>query len=217
MGKPMSRRVLTALAAASLAGVLSVQATVGDTDASLVDDTFARGTFMANKWNIQGNASGGTTVDSGAWTDHPSGGSPAIFQPTVGTVVPGATKSYSRFGLRMAPGSSTGATVTIPQGVEIPAGKADKFRMRVVRSTLTTCNAGSFVSDATFIVGSATPTYGNTGMKSAPNLGAETIGLPSSGAPVFLCYEFSLPSSIPAGLNNGDAATVSWTFNAVSS
>lgn len=123
MSKPIRRRVIAALAATSLAGALAVQATAGDTVASFVDNTFAGGTFSADKRNVQGNASGGTTVDSNAWADHPST-SPAIFQPPVGNVVPGSTRSYSRFGLRMAPGSSTGATVTIPTGQEVSSSKA---------------------------------------------------------------------------------------------
>lgn len=215
VSKPIRRRVIAALAATSLAGALAVQATAGDTVASFVDNTFARGSFSSTKWNVQGNASGGVTVDSSSWADHPPATSPAIFQPEVGTVVPGSTRSYSRFGLRMAPGSSTGATVTIPQGVESTTGKADKFRMRVVRSNSDTCNSNSFNSSATFVVGDAlaTPTYGT--MKSPPKSGASTFNLPSNGTPEFLCYEFSLPALPIAGLNNGDTAVVSWTFTAV--
>lgn len=217
MSKPISRRVVAALAAASLAGALAVQATAGDTAASFVDNTFARGTFSSTKWNVQGNASGGTTVDSNAWTDHLPSGMPAVFQPAVGTVAPGSTRSYSRFGLRMARGSVTGAIVTIPVGVETSSNQAARFRMRVVLSTSDTCNFGSFTTGTPqFVIGTSS-VYGN--MLSGPNAEKSTITLEAGsadaeGLPAYLCYEFSLPLPIPQGLTNGADATVRWTFNA---
>lgn len=217
MNKPISRRVVAALAAASLAGAFALQATGGDTVASFVDNTFARGTFSSSKWNVQGNASGGTTVDSNAWMDHLPSGSPAVFQPAVGTVVPGSTRSYSRFGLRMAKGSLSGATVTIPVGVEISSNQAARFRMRVVHSSSDTCNSGSFTTGTPqFVIGTSSE-YGN--MLSGPDTGKGTITLDAgtavaAGPPVYLCYEFSLPLPVPTNLTNGAEATVRWTFNA---
>lgn len=214
---------LAAMSAVALATVSLLVTPAGETVASFVDREYSQGVFTSGKWNVQGNATVDVTETSTGWSDHFTAAGAAIFQPTVSTVVPGSTRSYSRFGLRMASGSSRGATVTIPQGAESPAGRADKFRMRVVRSSSSTCNEGSFASGATFVVGSATPTYGN--MLSSPittgdvNKVALSPGSPISnpGTAVYLCYEFSLPIPIPSGLSNGDTAAVRWTFNAVSS
>lgn len=219
MSKPISRRVVAALAAASLAGALAVHATAANTVAAFVDNTFAMGSFSSTKWNVQGNASGGTTVDSNAWADHLPNGSPAVFQPAVDTVVPGSTRSYSRFGLRMAKGSHSGATVTIPVGVEISSDQAARFHMRVVHSSSDTCNSGTFTTGTPqFVIGKSS-VYGN--MLSGPDAEKSTITLDpgtavAAGPPVYLCYEFSLPLPVPEGLTNGAEAAVRWTFNAVS-
>lgn len=206
---------LATMAAISVGTVSLLVTPAGETVASFVDLEHANGVFTSGKWNVQGNSTADVSASSSGWTDHFTSANLAVFQPALGTVIPGSTRSYSRFGLRMAPGSSAGATVTIPAGVESPPGKADKFQMRIVKTTSEVCNAGSFVSSATFVMGRATPTFGH--MKSSPDPGANTLSLPKNGTPVFLCYEFSLPLPIPSGLNNGDAATVSWTYRAVSS
>lgn len=212
---------LAATSAIAVATVSLLATPAGETVASFVDREYANGVFTSGKWNIQGNAPADVTDTSPGWSDHFTEGGAAVFQPVPGTVAPGSTR-YSRFGLRMAPESSRGATVTIPQGVESPTGKATLFQMRVVRSGSSTCGAASFASDATFVVGTAT-SYGD--MLTAPtttgNVNKVALSAGSStsdpGTPVYLCYEFSLPTSIPSGLNNGDTAVVSWTFTAVSS
>ncbi|MEH6623763.1 MAG: SipW-dependent-type signal peptide-containing protein [Dietzia maris] len=181
--------------------------------AAWTDDVWVSATFTTDTFDVQGFSD--TTE---GWDDHPSDESVAVFQPAIGTVVPGSTRSYSRFGLRMAPGSTVGATVAIPSGVEFsPTPQADKFHMRIVVSS--TCDAGAFTTGtADFVVGTAETYYSML----SPPTGISTVTLnkgPSSaepGTPVFLCYEFSLPLPIPRGLSNGAEATVRWTFDAES-
>lgn len=185
------------------------------------DEVWVGASFNTDTFNVQGFSN-----STEGWTDHSSARSPAIFEPELGVVVPGATRSYSRFGLRMAPGSTIGAAVTIPQGVEASTPiKANKFRMRVVRSLSETCGLESFGSNATFVVGSSvtnSPDAFGT-MVSAPKStgNVDHISLPAgsppseAGAAVYLCYEFSLPNLPIDGLTNGEAATVRWNFNAV--
>lgn len=117
----------------------------------------------------------------------------------------------------MAKGSLSGATVTIPVGVEISSNQAARFRMRVVHSSSDTCNSGSFTTGTPqFVIGTSSE-YGN--MLSGPDTGKGTITLDAgtavaAGPPVYLCYEFSLPLPVPTNLTNGAEATVRWTFNA---
>ncbi|AVZ40439.1 MULTISPECIES: hypothetical protein [unclassified Dietzia] len=182
--------------------------------ASFVDREFSRGVFTSTNWNVQGNV---TADANSGWTDHFTESTAATFQPAVGDVIPGSTRSYSRFGLRVAPGSTVGGTVTMSAGVQVaPSTQAGLFRMRIVRTASTTCALSSFASGATFVVGSAGDLAGNFGtMLSAPN-SAGQFTLPATGTPTYLCYEFSLPSTPPSGLTNGAVATVRWTFNATS-
>lgn len=216
---PRTQVGLAAFAAIAVGTVSLLATPAGETVASFVDLEHGNGIFTSGKWNVQGNATADVSASSSEWKDHFTSASTAIFQPALGTVIPGSTRSYSRFGLRMAPGSMTGATVTIPTGAETPTGKASSFQMRVVRTVSDVCSATTFTTASPeFVVGTA-GSFEN--MLSAPTgittvtLGAGTSN--TAGSPVYLCYEFSLPLSIPPDLNNGDTATVSWTFNAVSS
>ena len=126
------------------------------------DAVWVSASFRTDSFNVEGLSGS----DEG-WTDHSSEDSLAVFQPSMGTISPGATRSYSRFGLRMAPGSTVGATVTIPAGTEVaPSTHANLISMRVVRSTAETCNATSFAANSNFVVGSAAPSFGS--MLTAP-------------------------------------------------
>lgn len=205
---------LAALATAVAASAVLISTPAGETMANFVDREFTRGVFTSTNWNIQGNVTADPTT---GWTDHFTEGTAATFQPAVGDVIPGSTRSYSRFGLRVAPGSTVGGTVTMSAGAQVaPSTQASLFRMRIVRSASTTCALSSFSSGATFVVGSSGDLVGNFGtMLSAPN-SAGQFTLPATGAPTYLCYEFSLPSTPPSGLTNGAVATVRWTFNATS-
>lgn len=211
---------LAALSLLTFAAATSIAAPAGETVAAFIDREYGTSVLTGSKWNVQGNDS-----TASGWTDHFTAGSQAVFQPSLAGISPGGPRSYSRFGLRMAPGSSTGATVTIPTGQEVSSSKAASFRMRVVSSNSDICGSASFGSSANFVVGgestSGNPTFGT--MLSAPKADKSQIALPvglpisDAGAATYLCYEFSLPLPIPSGLSNGDTATVRWTFDAVSS
>ncbi|WP_404850578.1 SipW-dependent-type signal peptide-containing protein [Dietzia kunjamensis] len=213
-----SRKSRALLAGGAILG-LGATATL----AAWSDEVWVGASFNTDTFNVQGISN-----STDGWGDHSSANSPAIFEPELGSVVPGSTRSYSRFGLRMAPGSTAGATVTIPRGVEVSTpSKAVKFRMRIVRSLSDTCGLESFGSDATFVVGSPvtnSPDEFGTMISAPTSVGdSHQISLPAgsppseAGAAVYLCYEFSLPSLPIDGLTNGDTTTVRWNFDAVSS
>lgn len=200
------------LAAGVISGLGATMTLAAWSDAARVSASFRTDTF-----NVQGLSN---SVEG--WADHSTTDSPAVFQPVMGSISPGTTRSYALFGLRMAPGSTVGATVTIPAGTKMtPSTQAILISMRVVRVQDENCSATSFAPNSTYVVGSAAPSFGS--MLSGPRAEAATVTLlpsddaESPGRAAYLCYEFSLPQSVPpAGLSNGSVASVLWAFSAKS-
>lgn len=222
-GRPLSgnrtraRLGLAAFTTAAVAGGVLFVIPSGGTVASFVDRTFGSSVFSTSGLTLQGNETSDISTGAASWTDHGSGNSAANFQPSSGAVTPGSAGSYARFGLRLTPDSTNSASVTMAQGVQIsPSMHAGLFRMRVVRSASSTCDLSSFGTGSTFIIGSPGNQPSNFGTMLSPPEDNEQFDLMSDGTPVFLCYEFSLPDSPPAGLPNGAEAVVQWVFSAES-
>lgn len=210
---------LATLATVAVTSAVLIVTPAGETVATFVDRSFGSSVFSTSKLKMQGNATADVTEGSPGWSDHSSENEAAEFQPSIGEVIPGSTRSYSRFGLRLTPESAADASVTMSAGTQLdPSTYADKFRMRVVRSKSTTCDATSFSGGGTFtfIVGSAGTQPTNFGTMLAEPNSNKQFPLAAEGTPVFLCYEFSLPTPPPTGLPNGTTTTVLWDFSAES-
>lgn len=226
MGRPISPRVIAALAAASLAGALAIQATTGETVASFVDDTFATGKFSADKWNMQGD-------DGSGWKDNLNmEGKPAATLTLSPTTVTPTSYSYSFFDLRLQHPSSVGATVNMSPGTVVDAFSnsgpvidqsarntlANRFRLRVVRvGSGTTCNLAAFdnASSSSFLVGgpSSRPGPLTPPVALTPPFTLPAASEAADGLAVRLCFEFGVNNDTNA---NGSTIAMRWTFTGTS-
>jgi predicted ribosomally synthesized peptide with SipW-like signal peptide len=195
-------------------GILfGVGATV--TDAAWTDPEFAKGTFTAGTFNIES----ATDQALAAYGNHNTSGSAAVFTfdtaslPLSTAMYPGAVVA-SPWAIRAAAGSIRGtATLAAATLTSTSNSFATDLQYRVFWSmTNPNCTASS-TSASNYLVGSAT-TWGS--MTATPTTTALTLAAGASsttpGAPVYLCFQFTLPTTAANG-DQGLSASFTWAAN----
>lgn len=195
------RRKLRAVLAAGL--VLGIGGAV--TLAAWNDSEFATGTFTAGTFNMQGSTDGTT------YADHATLGTAVTLPFTVAptNLSPGATV-YSPFAVRLAAGTTTGASVAVQAVTD--TGTVTNLTYTLVTSTSITCN-GAAVTAAT---GPAILVPAGTALTSVATQSTFTLAQGANGttpgAAQFLCFAVTAG----AGLVQGQTGTATWQFLATS-
>lgn len=182
------------------------------TDAAWTDQEYATGTFTAGTFDIQGATDQALTT----FASHTSA-TPASFTfdstSLAAALYPGAVVA-SPWALRVAAGSVRGtATLAAATLTTTSNSFATDLQYRVFWSTTNpNCTAAS-TSTGNYLVGSAT-TWG--AMTAVPVTTALTLAAGASsttaGAPVYLCFQFTLPTTA-SNADQGLSASFTWTAN----
>ena len=177
--------------------VLGVGAT--STLASWNDAEYARSTFTAGKFGIEGKL----PIES-SYIKHASTDAALLnFSPNVAGLFPGGT-SYAAFAVRTTTGSMAGS-VRLTAG--IPSGALTELRYGVrTVSAMAQCNAAEYVNG-----GSVIPENSTLGTSAAASQ-----QLAADGTPVYYCFALSLPFGASSGMQ-GMSMTQTWQFIATSS
>lgn len=191
---------------AILAGGLVLGLGVGVTLATWNDSEFAKGTFTAGTYNLQGG------TDGTSFTDHNSVGGAAslTFSTPFSNMSPGDTV-YATYAVRLAANTTNNADLHV-EGV-------------TVNETGGTANAANYtytvyaVANAAACTGTVTGTSLATGTLGVPALpSATTTGLTkgspvtSAGATQWICFKVTAGAS----LNQTTATTATWQLQAIS-
>lgn len=192
------RRKFSAILAAGL--VLGVGATA--TLAAWNDSEYAKGSFAAGTFNLEGS------TDGTAYSDHATSGAAATLGFTVApaNMAPGDVV-YAPFAVRLAANTTTDASVTV--AAVTTTGTVTNLTYTLVRTSSITCNAAAVTGGTTVITsGTAlssigTPT-GWTLSKGSP--------VTSAGTAVYLCFAVTAGS----GLAQGQTGTATWQITATS-
>ena len=195
--------------------VLGVGAAV--TDAAWTDPEYASGTFKAGTFDIES----ATDQSLATYTSHNTSAGAAVFTfdtaslPLSTAMYPGSVVA-SPWAIRAAAGSIAG-TVTLAAATLTSATNsfATDLQYRVFWSmTNPNCTASS-TSASNYLVGSATTWGAMTSTPTVPNpLPKLAAGASSTtaGAPVYLCFQFTLPSTAANG-DQGLSASFTWAAN----
>lgn len=192
------RRKIGAILAAGL--VLGVGATA--TLAAWNDSEYAKGSFAAGSFNLQGS------TDGTNYSDHATSGAAATLGFTVSptNLAPGDVV-YAPFAVRLAANTTTDASVTV-QAVS-NTGTVTNMTYVLVRTSSMTCDA-SAVTGGTVVIASG------TAMSSVGTPAGWTLskGSPvtSDGTPVYLCFAVTAG----AGLVQNQSGTATWQITATS-
>ncbi|MDQ6659206.1 MAG: CalY family protein [Actinomycetota bacterium] len=192
------RRKIRAILAAGL--VLGIGAVV--TLAAWNDSEYAQGTFAAGTFNMEGS------VDGTAWADHPTPAAAVTLPFTVNptNLAPGQTV-YSPFAVRLAAGTTTGASVAVQAVTN--TGVVTNLTYTLVSTTSITCN-GAAVSSGTALVPAGTAL---NSVGSQPTFAlAKGATAAAPGAAYFMCFAVTAG----AGLVQGQSGTATWQFLATS-
>ncbi|WP_051267370.1 SipW-dependent-type signal peptide-containing protein [Nakamurella lactea] len=195
------RRKLRAVLAAGL--VLGLGAAV--TLAAWNDSEYATGTFAAGTFNLEGSTDGTT------YADHATGATAATLPFTVNptNLSPGQVV-YSPFAIRLAAGTTTGASVAVQAVTN--TGTVTNLTYALVTTSSITCNAAA-VTGAT---GAAILVPAGTLLSSvgtpAPFTLVKGATAGTAGAPVYLCFAVTAG----AGLVQGQTGTATWQLLATS-
>lgn len=191
-------RKLRAVLAAGV--VLGLGATL--TLAAWNDSEYAKGTFSAGAFNLEGS------TDGGVFADHASAGSAATLAFTLNptNLAPGDVV-YAPFAVRLAANTTTDASVTV--AAVSNTGTVANLTYTLVRTSSITCNAAA-VTGGTVVIAAGTaitsigsPT-GWTLSKGSP--------VANAGSPVFLCFAVTAG----AGLTQSQTGTATWQITATS-
>jgi predicted ribosomally synthesized peptide with SipW-like signal peptide len=198
-----SVKLRAALAAATVLGL-----TAGITLASWSDAEYVRGSLTASTFGIQSNVAGG------GFADHPSAPG-AAFTVQAGGMYAGAT-AYTPVLLRTIPASVAGTAAlsgaTLGGSGAATLGAALRYRVVLLPTPSTTCDATAFTGTSTYLVGGSSTTVPLTTAQQAG-----TIALTANqGTSTGLCFEISLPTTAPTSLA-GLTATATWTLTGTSS
>lgn len=195
---------------ALLAGglVLGVGATI--TLASWNDSEFARGTFTAATFNLEGSTTSGTA----GFNDHPASGSAAALSFTVpfSNLSP-TSVVYAPFWVRLAANTTVAANLSVASIASVDTGGPNSaqlsYKVFQLASITDPCNASS-VSSLTAIASGSTLTSGAVVSTTVPL----AIGSPvtAAGAAQNLCFVVTAA----AGLVQGGVTTTTWQLTATS-
>lgn len=194
---------------AVLAGGLVLGVGTAVTLAAWNDSEFARGTFTAGTFNLQGSAAG--NVDAN-YSDHNSSGTAATlaFSVPVNNMAPGDIV-YAGYWVRLAAGTTTGATLTADGTTADAAATSNSGHLSYAVYQLApgaTCNATT-----------ATGTPIATGATLDVQTGATPVALTqganasTAGTAVQLCIRVTADTSLQPSL----VTNATWKFTAVSS
>lgn len=191
-------RKLRAVLAAGV--VLGLGATL--TLAAWNDSEYARGTFSAGAFNLEGS------TDGTSFSDHATAGAAATLGFTVNpaNLAPGDVV-YAPFAVRLAANPSTDASVTVAAVTN--TGTVTNVTYALVRTTSMTCNAAA-VTGGTVVIpaGTALSAIGS------PTGWTLTKGSPvtNAGSTVFLCFAVTAG----AGLVQSQTGSATWQITATS-
>lgn len=198
---------------AVLAGGLVLGVGVAVTLAAWNDSEFATGTFTAGSFDLQGSTTG--DVDA-SYSDHnvDAGGTAATLAFTLPTGVvddmsPGDSV-YAGFWVRLAPGTTTGATLVADGTAADPAASSNSENLSYEVYELApgaTCDAASATGTP---VATGATLDAQTGV--TPMTLAEGADPATAGTALQLCFEVTAA----AGLEQGLATTATWSFTATS-
>ncbi len=192
------RRKIGAILAAGL--VLGVGATA--TLAAWNDSEYAKGSFAAGSFNLEGS------TDGTSYSDHATSGAAATLGFTVNpaNLAPNDVV-YAPFAVRLAANTTTDASVTVA-GVT-NTGTVTNMTYVLVRTSSMTCNAAA-VTGGTVVIAA------NTAMSSVGTPTGWTLskGSPvtSAGSPVYLCFAVTAGT----GLVQSQSGTATWQITATS-
>lgn len=193
--KGLRSRRIRALLAGGL--VLGIGATA--VLAAWNDSEFAQGTFTAGTFNMQGSTDGTTFADHAT----AAAAAPLSFTVNPATLSPGDTV-FAPFAVRLAAGTTNAAVVTVSS--EATTGTIANLSYSLVAPTAFGCAAGTTGEE---LVPAA------TALDTVP--AETTFALPAgaagaAGEAVNLCFAVTAG----AGLTQGQTATATWEFAAVS-
>jgi predicted ribosomally synthesized peptide with SipW-like signal peptide len=185
-----TRRRVAAILAGGL--VLGVGAAV--TLAAWNDSEFAKGTFTAGSFNLQGSTDGTT------YADHTSvaGAAAMTMSASASKLSPGDTAT-SPFAVQLSSATTNAAvvTVTLPN----TTGDAANYTYSLTQQSAFGC--GTTVSGTLIPTGTALSTAGTP---------ATTFNITASATPVYLCFRVVAGS----GITQGATTTATWQFAAQS-
>jgi predicted ribosomally synthesized peptide with SipW-like signal peptide len=197
-----SVKIRAALAAATVLGL-----TAGITLASWSDAEYVKGGYTASTFGIQSSVAGG------AFADHPTAPG-AAFTVQAGGMYAGSV-AYTPVVLRTIPnsvaGTATFSGATLGGTDAATLGAALRYRVVLLATPTTTCDATAFTAGSTYLAGASGTTVPLTTAQQAG-----TIPLTANqGVNTGLCFEISLPTTAPTSLA-GLTATARWTITGTS-
>ncbi len=192
------RRKIGAILAAGL--VLGVGASA--TLAAWNDSEYAKGSFAAGAFNLEGSTDGTT------YSDHATSGAAATLGFTVSpaNLAPGDVV-YAPFAVRLAANTTTDASVTVAAVAN--TGTVTNMTYTLVRTSSMTCNAAA-ITGGTVVIASGTA-MSSVGTPTGWTL-AKGSPVTSFGSPVFLCFAVTAG----AGLVQSQSGTATWQITATS-
>ena len=198
---------------AVLAGGLVLGVGVAVTLAAWNDSEFATGTFTAGSFNLQGSTTGDVSAN---YSDHnvDTGGTAATLAftlPTgvVGNMAPGDAV-YAGFWVRLAPGTTTGASLSAAGTTTGAAATTNSGNLSYQVYQLApgaTCNAASATGTPVATGATMDAQTGVTAMTLAKGADAAT-----AGTAVQLCFKVTAGTALKQGV----ATTTTWKFTATS-
>jgi predicted ribosomally synthesized peptide with SipW-like signal peptide len=188
-----SRRI-----AAILAGGLVLGVGAAVTLAAWNDSEFAKGTFTAGTFNLQGSTDGST------YTDHTSvAGAAAMTMSTNASKLSPGDVAYSPFAVELTSATTNNAVVTVTSANT--TGDAANYTYTLFTTGTFGCSAASTPVTTLVPAGTALTTTGGT----APTFSLTAATTP---APTFLCFKVTAGT----GITQGATTTATWQFAAVS-
>ncbi len=189
--------------AAVLAGGLVLGVGTMATLASWNDSEFAKATFTAGTFNLEGS------VNQTAFSEHATEGAAGtlLFSTAYNNLQPGDTV-YSGYAVRLDKNTTYGATVNVS------AGTFTGSTTGLTYTLFTTATAGctTMSTPVTNIVSAGTA-LNSVGTPTSFTLNKSTNVGTTDAAPVYLCFKVSADSS----LTQAQTATPIWKFTATSS
>lgn len=191
------RKALALLAAGSVVGSGAII-----TLASWNDSEFAKNTFTAGVFDLEG------AVTSGSFTQHATSGAAGTLAYTVpfSNLTP-SDVVYAPYAVRLAANTTHDATVTIP--ATVTSGTVTNLTYSLFKTSSFSCNATAVTNavGGDYLVQNAALTAGASSFTLSK--GSPTT---SAGAAQNLCFVVTAG----AGLVQGQAGTVTWQFTATS-
>lgn len=169
------------------------------------DSEYATGTFTAGTFNMQGS------IDGTAFADHATTGTAVTLPFTVApTNLSPNTTVYSPFAVRLAVGTTTGASVAVQAVTN--TGVVTNLTYTLVTTGSITCSAATITAAA----GPAILVPAGTALTSVATQSTFTLAQGANattpGATQFLCFAVTAG----AGLAQGQSGTATWQFLATS-